>query len=403
MGCGEQGFDRKILIPYSTQRISLGDRIKVFKALSSPFLTQGPEVTRFEKAIADFTGATHGVAVNSATSALHLACIALELGPGDIMWTTPISFVASANCALYTGASVEFVDIDPKTWNISVSNLEEKLVAASASGTLPKVLVVVHFAGEPAEMNRISELSKKFGFKIIEDASHALGSRIGGHLVGCGRWSEITVFSFHAVKNITTGEGGMAVTNVEELAESMRAHRSHGITREVHKFKNERRSGSSWYYEQQVLGFNYRLTDFQAVLGISQLKRLEANNERRREIARLYNLELSDLESVNFQECNSENLSAQHLCVVELSPTVRDAVHQVLQQNGVGTNLHYIPIHLHPFHFRAERQDLRVSEHYGSSALSLPCHPRMTKKQVLKISNLLKITLDSLEKSSASA
>lgn len=381
------------MIPYSTQKVTLIDRIKVFRALGSAFLTQGPEVARFEKAICELTGARYGVAVNSATSALHLACIALKLGPGDIVWTTPISFVASANCALYTGAEVEFVDIDPGTWNISVEKLKEKLITAKQQRLMPKVLIVVHFAGEPAAMSEISKLGEDYGFKIIEDASHALGSKIGNQPVGCGKWSEITVFSFHAVKNMTTGEGGMAVTNSPMLAESMRAHRSHGITREGDKFSSKDKIGVSWYYEQQVLGFNYRLTDFQAVLGSSQLKRLEKNNKRRRKIMRLYRRELNGLRGVDFQVQSEANLSAQHLCVIQLNSSLRDRVHQVLQENGVGTNLHYIPIPHHPFHFRADRPELPVAERYGESAITLPCHPRMTTRQVVTIAKLIRKTL----------
>jgi UDP-4-amino-4,6-dideoxy-N-acetyl-beta-L-altrosamine transaminase len=377
------------LIPYSTQHITLLDRIRVFRALGKPYLTQGPAVEDFERAVSSYVGAEHAVAVNSATSALHIACLALGLGPGDIMWTTPISFVASANCGRYCGAEVDFVDIDPGTFNMSPQELRIKLESASKRGTLPKVLVVVHLAGEPAEMAEIAAEAKEYGVKIIEDASHALGSSYLGEKVGSGTYSDITVFSFHAVKNMTTGEGGMAVTQSGELANSMRLLRSHGITRESSEFLTEITDRSPWHYEQQAIGFNFRLTDFQSVLGKSQLKRLENENKYRSAIYSEYRKLLGGNPSIQFQRLESSSTSAFHLAVIRVPTEKRVALANALSEAGYGSNLHYSPIHLQPYYQNRSRHHLPNAEAYGKSAISLPCQSGLNLRRLREISRMI--------------
>lgn len=374
------------MIPYSTQDIKLLDQIRVFRALRNPLLTQGPEVDKFEKSVADYVGAGYAVAVNSATSALHLACLALDLGPGDLMWTSPISFVASANCGLYCGAEVDFVDIDPDTFNMSPKQLKIKLVAAEKVGRLPKVLVVVHLAGEPCEMKEIAALARKYSIKIIEDASHALGSKYLGISVGDCSFSEITVFSFHAVKNITTGEGGMAVTNDSRLSSKLKALRAHGITRDANQFLTPQNQRTPWHYEQQVLGYNYRLTDFQAVLGKSQLQTLKTRNARRQQILKLYRKELSSSSLVKFQSLKPNNLSATHLAIILVPADLRDAIAHGLAQKGYATNLHYFPIHLQPFYQSIKFRIFPNAEAFSKKALSIPCHTKLKRRQVKEIS-----------------
>jgi UDP-4-amino-4,6-dideoxy-N-acetyl-beta-L-altrosamine transaminase len=378
------------LIPYSTQHITLLDRFRVFRALGSPYLTQGPAVEKFEKGVAKYVGAEHAVAVNSATSALHIACLALGLGPGDIMWTSPISFVASANCGRYCGAEVDFVDIDPETFNMSPNELRTKLETAEKEGRLPKVIVVVHLAGEPAEMDKISILARKYGVKIIEDASHALGSSYQGQKVGSGAFSDVTVFSFHAVKNITTGEGGMVVAKDLRLAESMRAIRSHGITRLKASFQVEAHLRTPWHYEQQTLGFNFRMTDFQAILGLSQLSRLEKHNSLRRRIVVEYKKVLGDYCLVSFQDENLMALSAAHLAIVRVPREKRNNVATDLGEQGIATNLHYFPIHLQPY-YASKARSLPNAEKYAAEALSLPCHPKLSLRVTRKIARALRL------------
>lgn len=377
------------MIPYSSQHITLLDRIRVFRALGKPYLTQGPAVEEFEHAVASYVGAEHAVAVNSATSALHIACLALGLGPGDIMWTTAISFVASANCGRYCGAEVDFVDIDPETFNMSPQELRIKLETANKDGTLPKVLVVVHLAGEPAEMTEIAALARKYGVKIIEDASHALGSSYLGEKVGSGKYSDITVFSFHAVKNMTTGEGGMAVTQSGELANSLRLLRSHGITRESSEFLTAINDRSPWHYEQQAIGYNFRLTDFQSVLGKSQLKRLEAENKCRSEIYREYQKLLGGNPSIQFQRLESSSASAFHLAVIRVPSEKRAALSKALSEAGYGSNLHYSPIHLQPYYRNRSHHHLDNAEAYGKSAISLPCQSSLSRKRIKEISRVI--------------
>lgn len=380
------------MIPYSTQHITLLDRIRVFRALGKPYLTQGPAVEEFEQAVASHVGAEHAVAVNSATSALHIACLALGLGPGDIMWTSSISFVASANCGLYCGAEVDFVDIDPLTFNMSPADLLAKLKTADKNGTLPKVIVVVHLAGESAQMDEVSSLARKYGAKIIEDASHALGSSYQGEKVGSGTLSDITVFSFHAVKNITMGEGGMAVTNDPYLARKMKLYRSHGIVRDSNSFKTNEAERTPWHYEQQELGFNLRLTDFQATLGNSQLTRLERLNNRRRSVLKKYKLELADESQIRFQKLDERSVSASHLAIIRVPASKRSSIVEKLSVSGFGTNLHYYPIHLQPYHFGRTR-NLSESEKYAGEAISLPCHPGIRPAQIRQVSRVLREAL----------
>ena len=377
------------MIPYSTQHITLLDRLRVFRALGKPYLTQGPAVEEFEHAVASYVGANHAVAVNSATSALHIACLALGLGPGDIMWTTPISFVASANCGRYCGAEVDFVDIDPDTFNMSPQELSIKLETASKDGTLPKVLVVVHLAGEPAEMKEIAAEAKKYGVKIIEDASHALGSSYLGEKVGSGIYSDITVFSFHAVKNMTTGEGGMAVTRDAAMAETMRELRSHGVTRDPQKFKVSKEQRTPWHYEQQSLGFNYRLTDFQAALGLSQLSTLSPRNEKRAGVLKIYREELSSSAAVRLQALGTNNFSATHLAIAIVPEGSRTQIAATLKSRGFATNLHYAPIHRHSYYASLNDWHLPNSELFGRQAISLPCFSGLTRRQAKRVAQIV--------------
>ena len=303
------------MIPYGRQDISQADIDAVVAVLRSDFLTQGPTVPRFEQQLAEFCGAKHGVAVNSATSALHIACLALGLGPGDWLWTSPVTFVASANCGLYCGAQIDFVDIDPRTYNLCPQALEAKLVAAERAGKLPKVLVAVHLCGQPCDMAAIHTLGQRYGFKIIEDASHAIGGKYKGEPIGNCRYSDITVFSFHPVKIITTAEGGMALTNSDELAAKMALLRSHGITRDPEQMTHE--SDGPWYYQQIELGYNYRMTELQAALGVSQMQRLNAYVARRHELASRYDQLLADL-PITTPWQHPDSYSGMHLYVIHL-------------------------------------------------------------------------------------
>ena len=364
-----------MMIPYGRQDISEADIQAVVDVLRSDFLTQGPAVPAFERAVSSYCGARHAVAVNSATSALHIACLALGVGSGDRVWTSPNTFVASANCALYCGAEVDFVDIDPHTWNLSVPGLKKKLAQAKKDGCLPKVLVSVHFAGQPAEQEVICQLAHEYGFRVLEDASHAIGASRSGEPVGSCRWSDITVFSFHPVKIITTGEGGMALTNDDEVAWRMANLRSHGITREKARMLGESRG--SWYYEQLVLGFNYRMTDMQAALGLSQFARLEEFIERRNALARRYDQLLACM-PLQRPEVQRENRSAFHLYVVRLHSNVIRKTHlevfEAMRDQGIGVNLHYMPVYLQPYYsglgFRPGL--CPEAERYGREAISLP-------------------------------
>jgi UDP-4-amino-4,6-dideoxy-N-acetyl-beta-L-altrosamine transaminase len=380
----------KSMIPYGRQTISQQDVDAVVAVLRSDFLTQGPVVPKFESAIADYCQVPHAVAVNSATSALHIACLALGVGPGDVVWTSPNTFVASANCARYCGASVDFVDIDPVTYNMCSEKLAEKLEQADRSGTLPKVVIPVHFAGQPCDMAAIHGLSQRYGFKIIEDASHAIGARYRTSVTGDCTYCDITVFSFHPVKIITTAEGGMATTKSPALARRMQLLRSHGITRDADELQNK--AEGAWYYEQQILGFNYRMTDMQAALGLSQLRNLEAWITRRHEIADRYDQMLADLPMV-LPKRQPNSSSALHLYPVQVAN--RRDVFDSLRRAGVGVNVHYIPVHLQPdFHdVGQKRGDLPVAESYYSRALSLPIFSALSQEQLQQIVGTVRNTL----------
>jgi len=363
------------VIPYGRQTIDAEDIQAVVDVLRSDFLTQGPVVPRFEQALANHCGVQNAIAVNSATSALHLACLALGAGPGDRVWTSPNTFVASANCALYCGSTIDFIDIDPRTYNMCAEALAVKLAKAQTTGTLPKIVIPVHFAGLPCDMKAIRALSLRYGFKVIEDASHAIGADYSGTVIGDCNFSDITVFSFHPVKIITTAEGGVATTRSSELAHKMRLLRTHGISRD--SLELERKNEGAWYYEQHFLGFNYRMTEIQASLGLSQLKHLDEWITRRHEIADSYDAELTGLPLVLPQRPSGSH-SSLHLYVVQIDHTrtqlTRRVVFDRLRANGVGVNVHYIPVHIQPyFHnlgFRAGQ--FPVSESYYSRCISIP-------------------------------
>lgn len=371
-------------IPYGRQDISEADIQAVVDVLRSDFLTQGPAVPAFEQAVSDYCGAQYAVAVNSATSALHIACLALGVGKGDVVWTSPITFVASANCALYCGASVDFVDIDARTYNLSVEQLRIKLEQARQQNRLPKVVIPVHLCGQPCEMEQIHQLSQEFGFKIIEDASHAIGGKYQSEPIGSCRYSDITVFSFHPVKIITTAEGGIAVTNHTELAEKMSLLRSHGITRDPAQMTHE--PDGAWYYQQVDLGFNYRMTDMQAALGLSQMQRLDVFVQRRHELAQRYNELLAHL-PLTLPWQHPDGYSGLHLYVVRLQLAAIKLTHRevfdALRQQGIGVNLHYIPVHTQPYYQVMGYQNGKFSEseRYYQEAISLPMFSAMTDEQ----------------------
>jgi UDP-4-amino-4,6-dideoxy-N-acetyl-beta-L-altrosamine transaminase len=373
-----------VIIPYGRQNINQEDIDAVTDVLRSDFLTQGPMVPRFESEVASYCGARRGVAVNSATSALHLACLALGVGPGDCVWTTPITFVASANCARFCGGEVDFVDIDPRTYNMSAKALEDKLDIAEKAGCLPKVVIPVHMCGQSCEMEEIHALSLRYGFRIIEDASHAIGGRYKGQPIGNCRFSDITVFSFHPVKIVTTGEGGMALTNDQMLAGIMERLRSHGITRDPAEMSGA--PHGPWYYQQVDLGFNYRMTDIQAALGISQMARLDEFVGRRHAVAAIYN-QLLSTEAAAIPWQHPDCHSAFHLYVVQLDldalKTTQKEIFERLRSHGIMINLHYIPVYQHPY-FRArghERTVLPEAERYYARALTLPLYPGLSEEQ----------------------
>lgn len=369
------------MIPYGRQTISQSDIDAVSDVLRSDWLTQGPVVPRFEAAVAQRVNAHYAVAVNSATSALHIACLALELGPSDLLWTSPNTFVASANCGRYCGADIDFVDIDPATLNMSVAALSEKLAEARRRGRLPKVVVPVHFAGEPTEQEAIWALAKEYGFRVLEDASHAIGASVQGEPVGSCRWSDITVFSFHPVKIITTAEGGMALTNDATLAQRMAMLRSHGITRDISLM--DKQADGAWYYEQQMLGFNYRMTDMQAALGLSQLANLESWLERRHQLADVYDAAFANLPLI-LPHRSSNARSALHLYVVQVdserSPVDRKTLFDHLRSADIGVNVHYIPVHTQPDFRRLgfAPGDFPNSEAYYARCLSLPMYASLS-------------------------
>lgn len=372
-------------IPYARQDINQADIDAVVAVLSADFLTQGPAVPAFEKAVTDCCGAQHAVAVNSATSALHIACLALGVGKGDVAWTTPITFVASANCALYCGATVDFVDIDPHTYNLSVERLAEKLILAEKAGNLPKVVIPVHLCGQPCDMAGIHALSQRYGFKIIEDASHAIGGKYKGEPIGNCRYSDITVFSFHPVKIITSGEGGMAITNDATLAKQLRLLRSHGITSTAADMQ-PRPAQDIWNYQQIDLGFNYRMTDIQAALGLSQMLRLDEFVAKRHAIARRYDQLLATLPVLTPLQ-HTDSYSGYHLYVIrlklqEINKTQRQ-VYNALREAGILVNLHYIPVYRQPYY---EQMGFSAgycpqAEQYYSEVISIPMYPALTCAQ----------------------
>lgn len=365
------------MIPYGRQNINQADIDAVIDVLQSDFLTQGLKVPTFERAVAQYCGAQYAIAVNSATSALHIACLALGLGQGDYVWTSPITFTASANCALYCGARVDFVDIDPKTYNLSVSALAEKLFWAQENGCLPKIVIPVHLCGEPCDMAAIYDLSQQYGFHIIEDASHAIGAHYRKQVVGQGKYSDITVFSFHPVKIITTAEGGMALTNKTDLAEKMELLRSHGITRDAAKMTHQ--PDGAWYYQQIDLGYNYRMTELQAALGLSQMQRLEDFIEKRHQLAAQYDDLLRHLPVITPYR-HHENRSALHLYPIQILPDSgrhRAEIFAYLRQHDIGVNVHYIPVHTQPYyhkHLGFKAGDFPNAENYYAQCISLPMY-----------------------------
>lgn len=372
------------MIPYGRQEITQQDIDAVVEVLESDFLTQGPKVPEFENTVASHVGARFGVAVNSATSALHIACVALGLGEGDWLWTSPVTFVASANCGLYCGAKVDFVDIDPRTYNVCPDALERKLEKARSQNRLPKVVVPVHLCGQPCNMERIRALSDRYGFRIVEDASHAIGGKYQGEFIGSGRYSDITVFSFHPVKIVTTAEGGMAVTNDAELAQRMELLRSHGITRDPARMTHE--PDGPWYYQQVDLGFNYRMTELQAALGVSQMARLDDFVNRRHELARRYDELLADLPVVTPWQ-HPDSYSGLHLYVIRLKLAEIRASHrevfELLRELGIGVNLHYIPVHTQPYYsaMGSAPEDFPEAMHYYNEAISIPMYHGLTFEQ----------------------
>ena len=383
-------------IPYARQDISRADIDSVVDVLNSVYLTQGPSVPNFENSVLSFCGTKHAVAVNSATSALHIACLALGLGQGDWLWTSPITFVASANCALYCGASVDFVDIDPISYNMSPQALASKLEKAEQENKLPKVVVAVHFCGNPCDMSFIHDLSKRYGFKIIEDAAHAIGGKYLGVPIGSCRYSDITIFSFHPVKIITTGEGGMALTNDDKYAERLRLLRSHGITRDPHLMTKEMEG--PWYYQQVALGYNYRMTDLQGALGVSQMTRLKQFVDRRHELASRYDELLKGLPlTVPWQ--NLDGYSGMHLYVIRLHlDQIKKSHREVfegLREQGVVVNLHYIPVHLQPYY---QRLGFKVgqfpeAERFYSEAISIPMYASLSDEEQNKVVEVISQTI----------
>ena len=374
------------MIPYGRQDITQQDIDAVIDVLGSDFLTQGPVVPQFEQAVSSYCGTQHAVAVNSATSALHIACLSLNLGPGDWLWTSPVTFVASANCGLYCGAKVDFVDIDPNTYNMSVERLADKLSRAKKEGKLPKVVVPVHLSGQSCDMAAIYELSQQYNFKIIEDASHAIGGKYKNKAVGSCSYSDITVFSFHPVKIITSGEGGMALTNNSLLAKRMQLLRSHGITSDEGD-KYARPSEELWNYQQIDLGFNYRMTDIHAALGLSQMQRLDEFVTKRHVIAQQYNKILSDLPVISPYQ-HKDSYSSFHLYVIslkldEINKTHRQ-VYEALRSVGIQVNLHYIPVYRQPYY---ERMGYSAgycpqAEKYYSEVISVPMYPALKESDL---------------------
>lgn len=372
-----------MMIPYGKQNINQQDIDAVVDVLQSDFITQGPCVQQFEQALCQYTGAQYATAVNSATSALHIACRALGLSANDRLWTSPITFVASANCGLYCGATIDFVDIDPQSYNLCPQQLARKLEQAKQENKLPKILVPVHLSGQSCDMQAIRELADEYNFYIIEDASHAIGGRYQKQTIGACQYSDITVFSFHPVKIITTGEGGCALTNHPELAEKLTLLKSHGITRDPQKMTND--ADGPWYYEQIDLGYNYRMTDLQAALGISQLTRIDPFIAQRKQVAERYNTWLAD-SPITRPHCHKDSDSAHHLYIIRLQlehiNKSHKAVFNELREHGIGVNLHYIPVYKQPFYQERgfSKNYCANAEKYYQEAISLPIFPDLTEK-----------------------
>ena len=384
------------MIPYGKQDINQTDIDSVINVLKSDFLTQGPQVPLFEDAVSKYCSSDYGIAVNSATSALHIACLALGLKKGDWLWTSPNSFVASSNSGLYCGAKVDFVDIDPKTYNLSVEELEKKLIQANKDGLLPKIVVPVHFAGQSCDMRKIHSLSKEYGFKVLEDASHSIGGKYLEKPIGGCKYSDITVFSFHPVKIITTAEGGLATTNSKQLAEKMRLFRSHGITRDRDLITRD--APGDWYYEQVELGFNYRMTELQAALGISQILRLDDFIFNRTKIKKRYDSLLKDL-PIKRPYQSQDSHSSMHLYPIQIDLNVieksRKQIFNELRKGDIGVNVHYIPIHIQPYYSKLgfKLGDFPNAEAYYNRTLSIPIFNSMTSEQQDKVVYALKLAL----------
>ena len=376
------------MIPYGRQDISKEDIAEVVETLKSDFLTQGPKTPLFEKIVADYCGSKYGVAANSATSALHIACLALDLTKGDRLWTSPNSFVASANCGLYCGAKIDFVDIDPLTYNLSTEALEKKLIQAKQDNKLPKIVIPVHFAGQSCDMQKIHSLGKEYGFKIIEDASHAIGGSYLKNKIGMCEYSDITVFSFHPVKIITTAEGGLATTNDRGLFERMQLFRTHGVTRDPKLMTKE--TEGAWYYQQVDLGFNYRMTELQAALGISQMRRLDEFVNIRNILKNRYDQLLSELPVIKPHQPNNIT-SALHLYPIQIdtnkTKVSRHKVFDSLKKGGIGVNVHYIPIHTQPYYQEMgfAYGDFPIAETYYNNAISLPLFSQMSFEEQDKV------------------
>jgi len=380
------------MIPYGRQDVTQEDIISVVEVLHSDYLTQGPVVPAFENAVASLCHAKYAVAVNSATSALHIACLALGVGPGDRVWTSPVTFVASANCALYCGGVIDFVDIDPRTFTMSADCLEEKLARAESQNTLPKVVIPVHLAGQSCDMQKIHALSLRYGFRILEDASHAIGGYYKSEPIGNCKYSDITVFSFHPVKIITSGEGGMALTNDAVLSSSMTLFRSHGITRDPDLMTQL--PHGAWYYQQIALGFNYRMTDIQAALGLSQLARLDEYVKKRKKLVEVYQQHLSG-HSILLPWQHPDCYSAHHLYIV-LVQNKRNRVFEAMKKMEVDVNLHYIPIYRHPYYEKLglyRPSDFPEAERYYRQAVTLPLYPALSEIQVAEVSKNVRIAI----------
>lgn len=370
----------KRLIRYSTQHIDKSDISAVNKVLKSDFLTEGPIIKKFEQKLCKYTKSKNAVAVNSASTGLIIACQALNLKKNDYLWTTPITFVSSANCAFYFQAKVDFVDINKDSFNIDIDKLEKKLISSKRKKKLPKILIIVHLGGNPVDLKRIKKLSNKYNFSVIEDASHALGSKYEDIKIGNCKYSDIAVLSFHPVKSITTGEGGAVLTNKIKLNQKIKILRSHGIIKE--KFKLSNKNMPNFYYEQKYLSSNYRMTAIQAALGLSQMNRLDKFIKKRNMIAKIYNKELPK-NVFDFQFIRNKDISSRHLFIVRLKNKLRNKFYNYLMKNNIQTNLHYIPVYRHPYYdnIKIDKKNFFNSEEYYSKAISIPIHFNLTKNQ----------------------